>query len=125
MPRKPPRLCPRCRSTVTGPECPTCRADYRRRTDADRGTAADRGYDRAWQRNRAAFLAEHPLCALCPTPTLATVADHHPTPRRDLVTAGDPDPDAWHHLRPLCKPCHDRETARLYPAGWAARRPPR
>lgn len=115
MPSRPPRLCPTCSRPFAGPRCPQCR----RRTDAARGSSAERGYGTTWQRTRAGFLAEHPLCELCPTPTLATVADHHPTSRRDLVTAGDPNPDAWHHLRPLCKPCHDRETARLYPGGWA------
>ncbi|WP_439679604.1 hypothetical protein [Embleya sp. MST-111070] len=32
------------------------------------------------------------------------------------------DPDAWARLRPLCVRCHNRETARLQPGGWAAER---
>ena len=34
----------------------------------------------------------------------------------------DPDPDAWHHLRPLCRKCHDDETAANQPGGWNAPR---
>lgn len=52
---------------------------------------------------------------------MATVADHHPTSRRELLTQGVTDPDADHRLRPLCTTCHNRETARNQPGGWNAR----
>lgn len=60
---------------------------------------------------RATFLAAHPTCIDCGAPS--TEADHDPISRRDLVAMGDPDPDAWHHLKPRCKPCHARRTARV------------
>ncbi|WP_284294541.1 hypothetical protein [Luteimicrobium album] len=48
----------------------------------------------------------------------ATVADHYPTERRDLVDMGlDPDDPA--RGRGLCKPCHDKKTARTMPGGFA------
>lgn len=52
----------------------------------------------------------HPLCCLCAAP--ATVPDHHPLSRRELVAAGDSHPDAWRHLRPLCEACHNAKSAR-------------
>lgn len=87
-----------------------------------RPTAADRGYDSKWRRNRARFLAAHPTCIDCGEP--ATVADHAPRSRRELLAAGEPHPDAWKHLQPRCEPCHNKRTAREQPGGWAAR-PPR
>ncbi|QXV57344.1 HNH endonuclease [Amycolatopsis sp. TNS106] len=119
MPSQPGRVCPGCRRTVPAGPCPTCRRDQRRETDQARGTAAERGYGRDWQRNRAAYPREHRLCVQCRQP--ATVADHYPETRRSLVARGVPDPDAWHRLRPLCKTCHDRHTALTSPGGWNAR----
>ena len=116
MPTSPPRVCPRCHNTVTGP-CPTCAPQ------AKRDTAADRGYGHHWRvAVRRPYLAAHPLCVLCGR--LSTVADHHPLTRRTLILQGVPDPDAWHRLRALCKPCHDRHTALTTPGGWARRPPP-
>lgn len=87
--------------------CPRDRG--RTRHDQTRPSAAARGYDSKWARNSARFLKRNPWCALCGAP--AKVADHHPHTRRQLLAAGDPHPDAWHHLRPLCRPCHSRATA--------------
>jgi 5-methylcytosine-specific restriction protein A len=81
--------------------------------DARRGSSAERGYDAAWRRCRAAFLKAHPLCqcddcaagALRVTP--ATVVDHlvavAEAPERRLD---------WSNLRAMAKRCHDRRTAR-------------
>ncbi|MEU8131949.1 hypothetical protein [Streptodolium elevatio] len=57
---------------------------------------------------------------LCAHP--ATVADHFPSSRRQLIAAGVADPDAPERLRALCSPCHNRETAKRQPGGWAAER---
>jgi 5-methylcytosine-specific restriction protein A len=117
MPSKPPRVCAQCGNAYSGPHC-ACRAQQRRASDHARGTAAQRGYGHHWAANRRAFLAAHPLCALCGR--LADVADHHPHTRRQLLAWRVPDPDAWHRLRPLCTPCHNRHTARTTPGGWNA-----
>ena len=123
MPTAPPRVCPRCHTTVTGP-CPTCAPQQRRDSDAQRETAAARGYGHHWRTAiRAPYLAAHPLCVQCGR--LATVVDHHPLTRRTLILQGVPDPDGWHRLRALCKPCHDQHTAHTTPGGWANRRPAR
>jgi 5-methylcytosine-specific restriction protein A len=49
----------------------------------------------------------------------ATVADHYPLSRKELIDAGL-DPNDPQHGRGLCKPCHDRETAQNQPGGWNA-----
>jgi len=65
-------------------------------------------------------LDRDPICVLCRL-AASTVADHWPTSRRDLEAAGlDPNDPA--RGRGLCKPCHDRETARNQPGGWNASR---
>lgn len=85
-----------------------------------RGTAAQRGYT---GRGHATFRdhvlrKNHGICVLCQRAP-ATVADHWPRSRRDLEQAGlNPNDPA--HGRPLCKPCHDSETATNQPGGWHA-----
>lgn len=83
-----------------------------RKSEVDRwrGTPKERGYDAAWRKVRASVLAAEPLCRFCDEAgrvTPATVVDHivpiADAPDRRL------DPT---NLRPLCKPCHDRRTAR-------------
>lgn len=68
-------------------------------------SSAARGYGYRWQRERAAFLAENPLCVMCSTdlsPVAATVVDHK-TPH------GGNDALFWDksNWQPLCKKCHD------------------
>ena len=72
-------------------------------------SARKRGYTWQWEKARAAFLAEHPLCRRCGdagVTTAATVVDHV-TPH-----AGDTglfwDRSNW---QPLCRRCHDVKTA--------------
>ena len=53
--------------------------DRRRDNDSRRGSARQRGYTSAWQKARAAYLAQHPLCVFCERDgrvTAATVVDH-------------------------------------------------
>jgi 5-methylcytosine-specific restriction protein A len=54
-------------------------AAVKRDLDRQRPSAARRGYGPRWRRARAAFLARHPLCALCRAQgrvVPATVVDH-------------------------------------------------
>jgi 5-methylcytosine-specific restriction protein A len=92
------------------PKLGTCRAHTQQvRAHSDRKREGTRGSysHKAWRECRAVVLDVNPWCVLCGH--LATVADHHPIKRRDLVAQGlDPnDPD---RCRSLCKPCHDRHT---------------
>lgn len=106
MSRRPLRPC-----TVVG--CPNaaeiggrCREhalQAQRERDANRPSAARRGYDAAWRETRAEFLAANPYCVRCGAP--ATVV-HHIRPRR---FGGS---DDWSNLQALCKHCHDSKTMR-------------
>lgn len=86
---------------------------------AERPNASARGYDHRWQRKRRRFLRANPACELCGEPS--EVADHYPRSRKELLAAGILDPDQPEYLRPLCTSCHNRETAKHQPGGWAAR----
>lgn len=103
-----------CPEFTEGGRCPAHRAEAEQR----RGTARERGYGgRTWTRARRAVLDRDPMCVLgCGRP--ATVADHWPTSRRDLLAQGVTDPDAPHRMRGICQPCHSRETAQHQPGGW-------
>jgi len=71
----------------------------------DRGKTAARGYGGRWQRERLAFLAQHPLCTMCEREdrvTQAKVVDHI------VPHKGDPHLMwSWSNWQPLCKPHHD------------------
>lgn len=75
-----------------------------------RASAAARGYGAHWRVLRAQFLATSPVCVDCGAP--ASVPDHAPVSRVELVRRGDPDPDGFHHLVPRCAACHGRRTVR-------------
>ncbi|MEK7178595.1 MAG: HNH endonuclease signature motif containing protein [Patescibacteria group bacterium] len=75
-----------------------------------RGSAAERGYGSRWQRARAVFLAQNPLCRPCslkspPQVTAATVVDHVKDHKGDQVLFWDE--SNW---QPSCQPCHDART---------------
>lgn len=72
---------------------------------------------RAWRRRSRQFLSkpENGDCIDCGAP--ATVSDHAPISRQELVAMGVEDPDADEHLQPRCGPCHSRRTA-LYDGGF-------
>src|SRR5690625_4467058 len=91
--------------------CPKCRATHDRARRPHGNPYATPGH-RAF---RATVLARDPICVIC-LKQPATVADHHPTERRDLLTQGL-DPNNPTHGRGLCKTCHDRKTARTA-SGW-------
>lgn len=113
---RPARACAHPGCTVHPRNGTHCR-DHKPRTP--RPSAAQRGYNAHWRRTRTAFLRANPTCVDCHNP--ATVADHDPVSRRDLVTRHDPNPDAWHHLQPRCASCHSRRTGHAQPGGWHAR----
>lgn len=110
--------------SVTG--CPTLTDEgrcevHKRAAEQQRGSAAERGYSgKAWRFARRTVLRQNPICVLC-NREFATVADHWPTSRRELVAQGVTNPDAPRHLRALCASCHGSETAREQPGGWNRR----
>ena len=84
-------------------------AEARKRFDATRPTAAQRGYDSKWREARAGFLRKHPLCAECLKRGLkvpAVVVDHIIPHKGDKVLFWRR--DNW---QPLCLSCHNRKSA--------------
>lgn len=72
-------------------------------------------YGHAWQKARAAFLTQHPLCAMCMSfgrLEPATVVDHIKPHRGDpgLFWARD-------NWQALCKRCHDSHKQRFERSG--------
>jgi 5-methylcytosine-specific restriction protein A len=123
MPDLPPRACPRCGRPVPARQpCPRCTEARRAADNAARnpqnGAYATNAHRR---RFRIGVLRRDPLCVLCGA--VATVADHWPRTRRQLILDGA-DPNDPRHGRGLCASCHSRITA-LDPAtrgGWNRRR---
>jgi 5-methylcytosine-specific restriction enzyme A len=112
------RVCshPTCPELVEQGRCP----QHVRAADRARGTASERGYGgRGHRFFRRAVLRRDPTCVLCSAEP-ATVADHYPVSRRDLVDQGL-NPDDPKRGRGLCKRCHDTSTATHQPGGWASR----
>lgn len=108
-----PGTCPQpgCDEAVPhGGACPVHPRRARRAPDRRELDATQRGYDYKWKRNAANFLRAHPDCVDCGG--RAEVPDHWPLSRRELVAAGDPHPDAWHHLVPRCTSDHNARSAR-------------
>lgn len=73
-----------------------------------RKSAAKRGYDRMWQKLRAAFLLENPLCVKCREKDVFETAvdvDHIVPHRGDDTLRLD-----WDNLQSLCKSCHGSKT---------------
>jgi 5-methylcytosine-specific restriction endonuclease McrA len=97
-----PRLC-RCGNRVAwGARCPCeARQDAERkaRFDKTRPSSSARGYNRDWERARAAFLREHRHCRRCGR--IAKVVDH-------IVPHKGDDSLFWDrgNWQPLCVPCH-------------------
>ena len=111
MPRKPKRPCsyPGCRALVSSGG--RCRV-HRRKAEAVRGSAHERGYTAAWREAREAWLREHPLCQCeeCDEgrkrTTAAAVVDHRIPHRGDQQLFWDR--GNW---QSMSKSCHDRKTA--------------
>jgi 5-methylcytosine-specific restriction protein A len=108
--------CPNVYPSSEGSRCPT----HRKQADQARGTASERGYNtRGHKRFRAAVLATDYICVIPGCLRLATVADHFPRSKRELIDAGLDSNDPQYG-RGLCKPHHDAETAQHQPGGWHA-----
>ncbi|GAA4933979.1 5-methylcytosine-specific restriction protein A [Nonomuraea thailandensis] len=118
MPHRQRTACttPGCPNLSTSGRCDDCRAD----AEAQRGTAAERGYGAGHRdRFRPGVLRKHPVCVLCRA-RRSKHADHYPLSRRQLEAQGL-DPNDPKHGRGLCDTCHGQETARRQPGGWNAR----
>lgn len=83
------------------------KAEARRYNCYDRDPASKKRYGYQWQKVRARFLSDHPLCVECLVRGRATPASevHHILP---LSRGGTHDED---NLIALCKSCHSRVTA--------------
>lgn len=116
----------RAYSVCSAPGCPTLVAQAGRceackaRARAARPKTARKGYGASWQRTRARYLREHPLCecADCeavpaPLRPAATEVDHI-----DGLGPLGPRGHDPSNLRAMTKACHSRETARAQPGGW-------
>jgi len=106
---RPPHLCTCGKIVAHGTRCACQIASARarnKRHDANRPTAAQRGYNGAWRALRKAFLAAFPWCAMCNAP--ATVVDHIIPHRGDEALFND-----RNNLQSLCAPCHNRRKQRL------------
>lgn len=106
---------PGCPVLVARGRCEAHAKELRRRQEAGRPSAAERGYGPEWRRISAEFLAAHPWCLDCGKP--AAQSDHAPVDREELVRRGVPNPDAWEHLQPRCASCHSRRTNRRRAGG--------
>lgn len=83
----------------------------------DRKTSAQRGYGSRWQKARATFLRNHPLCADHEQRghiVIATVVDHIVPHRGDQTLFWD-----TNNWQSLCKQCHDSHKQRLENGGKA------
>ena len=77
-----------------------------------KGSSSERGYGYKWQKARAAFLQEHPLCVMCqamkpPRVTAAEVVDHIIPHKGDQALFWDSESN-W---QSLCAPHHNGEKA--------------
>jgi len=102
-PTAPLTICRRCNRIAT--RGLFCDVHAVRRKD-DRGTSAQRGYDRRWRVFRAHFLRRHPMCADCVDAAAQEV--HHiqkvaDAPELRLLES---------NCLALCKVCHSKRTAR-------------
>jgi 5-methylcytosine-specific restriction protein A len=114
MPRKAPRPCrsPGCpkHAEPGGAHCAEHAAARRAAEYARRGSAASRGYDSKWQRERLAYLKQNPICVECKKAghvVPSKVVDHIVPHKGDQKLF-------WNrrNWQALCKTCHDRKTAR-------------
>lgn len=97
--------------TDHGGRCATCKA----RADQARRPKGNPYSSPGHQRFREQVLARDPICVVC-LGARATVADHYPHDRVDLIDMGlDPNDPRWG--RGLCARCHNKHTAASKPAG--------
>jgi 5-methylcytosine-specific restriction protein A len=116
MPRKPARPCrwPGCPALTDDRSgyCEQHLKQTRKQTDSERGNSNERGYTYRWHKYTKAYLAEHPLCAICakknpPVVRAASLVDHVKPHKGDYDLFWDPN-----NHQPLCEECHNIKTAR-------------
>lgn len=115
MPKRPLRPCTNPACIVLhdqGGRCAACSTKRTKQQDHDRGSATARGYGGRWQRYRARFLAEHPLCVACEAKGFveaSTVLDHI------IEVTGPSDPLFWEptNHQALCRRCHEVKHGRM------------
>jgi len=98
-------MCPNTTTNANG-YCDEHQALARER----RGSARERGYDWQWEKFRARYLREHPLCVDCLAKHCMTPATevHHEKKLKDF-------PELKYdkrYLHALCHQCHSKRTAR-------------
>lgn len=110
MPHAVPVLCATCRQLSP---C-DCTAKRQKVAQQARGSSAERGYDRRWQRFRKAYIANvvslDPFCQDCRGPFGSTsdIELHHKikvADRPDLLFVGA-------NISAICCRCHSKRTAR-------------
>ena len=117
MPFATPKIC-RCGLKVPANVLCSCQARRKREQrvayDANRGSAAARGYDSKWQREREAYLKMHSVCRRCNCEP-ASVVDHVIPHRGDQKLF-------WSrsNWQPLCATCHNRHKQRAEKAARAS-----
>jgi 5-methylcytosine-specific restriction endonuclease McrA len=93
----------------------TKQTDRKRKADKNRPSSRQRGYTRRWEKARAAFLREHPLCVLCQAigrTTPATVLDHRIPHKGSQELFWD-----RANWMQLCAPCHNSFKQKLEKTG--------
>lgn len=106
---RPPHLCTCGKIVPHGTRCACQIASTRarnKRHDANRPTAAQRGYNGAWRKARKEWLTVYPFCVMCHAQ--ATTVDHIVPHRGDDRLFWDK--TNW---QSLCAPCHNRHKQRL------------
>ncbi len=89
-----------------GPRCVDCARAYQRARDLKRGTAAQRGYNAEYMRNRALVLADGPHGCAWGCGRVATTVDH----RIPLARGGTNDVE---NLMPCCALCNSSRGSRV------------
>ena len=92
------------RATASSSLCYAHLAESRRAYDAQRPTAAQRGYGWEWQDYRDEYLAVHTTCVTCGAPS--TLVDHIVAVKQG-GSFWDPD-----NHQALCRSCHGTKTSR-------------
>lgn len=110
MPSRLPTPCatPGCPALTRQRYCEAHRREQAQRYDAERGTAAQRGYGSRWRKLRAQVLREEPLCRMCAAEGKVTAAmdvDH----RVPKVRGGT---DERSNLQSMCHWHHSQKTAK-------------
>lgn len=113
MPALAKRPCgkPGCRELTQGAYCAAHKKQRTQQQDEERGSAHERGYDSRWRKARDTYLKRYPLCLHCMSEgrlETAAVVDHIIPHKGDSHLFWD----SKNNWQPLCKPCHDRKTAR-------------